>query len=226
MKRILLLAVALLSVMYAFAQEYPMMPQPGVKMVYSVTAKTPMGTTNMSVTQQIQSADENSVVLAMSTSLLGNVVGQTTTIKYDIDGSEYVISLKEAMAENLAQLGGNFQIMEGSEDLRYPIALTEDIRLQPAKMSIKASVQGMELEMGLAVKDRKAIGVEVVTTPAGTFECIKFTENQVLSLMGQEQVTQVTYWYGKEVGLVKQTSYSMGGLVAAELQLEKIEQPL
>ena len=203
-----------------------MMPQPGVKMVYSVKAKTPMGETTMSVTQQIQSADESSVVLAMSTSMLGNVVGQTTTIRYDIDGNEYVISLKEAMAENLAQLGGNFQIMEGSENLRYPIALTENMELQPAKMSIKASVQGMELVMGLAVKDRKTFGVEEVTTPAGTFECIKFTENQVLSLMGQEQVTQVTYWYGKEIGLVKQTSYSMGGLVAAELQLQKIEQPL
>ena len=203
-----------------------MMPQPDVKMVYAVKAKTPMGETTMSVTQQIQSADESSVVLAMSTSMLGNVVGQTTTIRYDIDGNEYVISLKEAMAENLAQLGGNFQIMEDSENLRYPIALTENMELQPAKMSIKASVQGMELVMGLAVKDRKTVGVEEVTTPAGTFECIKFTENQVLSLMGQEQVTQVTYWYGKEIGLVKQTSYSMGGLVAAELQLQKIEQPL
>ena len=203
-----------------------MMPQPGVKMVYAVKAKTPMGETTMSVNQQIQSADESSVVLAMSTSMLGNVVGQTTTIRYDIDGNEYVISLKDAMAENLAQLGGNFQVMDGSEDLRYPIFLAEDTQLQPAKMSIQASVQGMELVMELGVKERKAVGLEVVTTPAGTFECVKFTESQVLSLMGQEQVTQVTYWYGKEVGLVKQTSYSMGGLGAAELLLDKIEQPL
>ncbi len=223
MKKLVMLALAFAMVVNVFAQEFQMMPQPDKKMYYSVAAKTPMGTTNMSIMQRVQSADETSLVLEMTTSALEGGLGQLTQIKYAIEGDEYVISLKEAMAENLAQLGGNFEILEGAENLRYPVALVENSELLPAQMSIKVSIQGMELVMDLSVKDRKVGGVEQITTPAGTFECVKFTENQTLSLMGQEQVSQVTYWYGKGVGLVKQTSYSMGGLVAAELLLNKME---
>lgn len=205
------------------AQTFPMMPQPGKTMVYSVSAKTPMGVSNMFINQSIMSSDESSVVLSMGASLTEGGQMQNTTITYAIDNGEYVISLKDALGEALQQLQGKFEIMDNAEDLRYPITLDESSVLPDASMKIKATIQGMELEMLLSVKERKMQGKETITVPAGTFECIKFVENQVISLMGQEQVTQVTYWYGKDTGLVKQSTFAMGGMVAADLVLKEIK---
>lgn len=225
MKKIFMLfAAALFSCAALFAQEYQMMPEQGKTMLYKVVSKALGNEATMYVTQKIQEADANSVTLAMNASLAEGTQGpQGSTIKYNIEDGNYVISLQDALAENLAQFGGNFEILESSGMLGYPIALTPETQMEGAKMKIKVSMQGMELEMELAIQDRKAVGVESLTTPAGTFECLKFTEKQIVTVMGQQQVTNITYWYGKGVGLVKQTTDAMGGMLSAELLLQKIE---
>lgn len=224
MKRFFILAAAILFSCAALsAQEYQMMPEQGKTMFYKVVSKALGNETAIYVTQKIQEADANSVTLAMNTSLAEGAQGQGSTIKYNIEGGNYVISLQDALAENLAQFGGNFEILESSGMLGYPIVLTPETEMEGAKMKIKVSMQGMELVMDLAIQDRKAAGEESITTPAGTFECLKFTENQTVTVMGQQQVTNITYWYGKGVGLVKQSTEAMGGMVSAELVLQKIE---
>lgn len=224
MKRFFILAAAILFSCAALsAQEYQMMPEQGKTMFYKVVSKALGNETAIYVTQKIQEADANSVTLAMNTSLAEGAQGQGSTIKYNIEGGNYVISLQDALAENLAQFGGNFEILESSGMLGYPIVLTPETEMEGAKMKIKVSMQGMELVMDLAIQNRKAVGEESITTPAGTFECLKFTENQTVTVMGQQQVTNITYWYGKGVGLVKQSTEAMGGMVSAELVLQKIE---
>ncbi len=224
MKRFFILAAAILFSCAALsAQEYQMMPEQGKTMFYKVVSKALGNETAIYVTQKIQEADANSVTLAMNTSLAEGAQGQGSTIKYNIEGGNYVISLQDALAENLAQFGGNFEILESSGMLGYPIALTPETEMEGAKMKIKVSMQGMELVMDLAIQNRKAVGEESITTPAGTFDCLKFTEQQVVTVMGQQQATNITYWYGKGVGLVKQATDAMGGMVSAELVLQKIE---
>lgn len=224
MKKIFMLFAAILFSCAALcAQEYQMMPEQGKTMYYKVVSKA-MGTEAiMHLTQKVQQADASSVTLAMTTSLVEGGQGQTSSIKYNIEGDKYVISLQDALAENLAQLGGNFEIMESSGTLGYPIALSPDTQMEGAQMKIKVTMQGMEIVMDLAIQNRKAVGEESITTPAGTFDCLKFTEQQVVTVMGQQQATNITYWYGKGVGLVKQATDAMGGMVSAELLLQKIE---
>ena len=224
MKKLFVLAAVLMFSCAALcAQDYQMMPNQGKNMIYKVVSSAMGNEIVMYVTQKVQEADASSVTLAMTASSTERGQGQTSSIKYNIEGGNYVISLQDALAENLAQFGGNFEIIESSGMLGYPIALTPETEMEGAKMKIKVSMQGMELVMDLAIQDRKAAGEESITTPAGTFECLKFTENQTVTVMGQQQVTNITYWYGKGVGLVKQSTEAMGGMVSAELVLQKIE---
>lgn len=224
MKKLFVLAAVLMFSCAALcAQDYQMMPNQGKNMIYKVVSSAMGNEIVMYVTQKVQEADASSVTLAMTASSTEGGQGQTSSIKYNIEGDNYVISLQDALAENLAQFGGNFEILESSGMLGYPIVLTPETEMEGAKMKIKVSMQGMELVMDLAIQDRKAAGEESITTPAGTFECLKFTENQIVMVMGQQQVTNITYWYGKGVGLVKQSTEAMGGMVSAELVLQKIE---
>ena len=224
MKKLFVLAAVLMFSCAALcAQDYQMMPNQGKNMIYKVVSSAMGNEIVMYVTQKVQEADASSVTLAMTASSTEGGQGQGSTIKYNIEGGNYVISLQDALAENLAQFGGNFEILESSGMLGYPIVLTPETEMEGAKMKIKVSMQGMELVMDLAIQNRKAVGEESITTPAGTFDCLKFTEQQVVTVMGQQQATNITYWYGKGVGLVKQSTEAMGGMVSAELVLQKIE---
>ena len=222
MKRFMMFAALILFSMAAVAQEYQVMPEPGKKMSYEVNAVTPMGVTRMYVTQILEKTDDGKYIVNSSASTAEGVEGQQSSLTYSIADGEYVISVKEVLADQLAQMGGNLEIFEAT-DLHYPVALSENSELKPATMRIKVNIQGMDMDMTISIKERKTTSTEEITTPAGTFTCLKMTEKQVISLMGQEQVSEVTYWYGKGIGLVKQATVAMGGMVSTELLLKKME---
>lgn len=218
----MLFAAFVLCSIAAIAQEYQVMPEPGKKMYYDVTAVTPMGVTKMYLTQSMEKNGEDKYIVTSTASATEGAEGKKSSLTYSVVDGEYVISVKEVLADQLAQMGGNLEIFEAT-DLNYPIAFSENTELKNATLRMKVNIQGMDLDMTISIKDRKTAGAEEVTTPAGTFTCLKMTEKQVVSLMGQEQVSEVTYWYGKGMGLVKQVTVAMGGMVSTELLLKKIE---
>lgn len=222
MKRFMLFAALVLCSMAAVAQEYQIMSEPGKKMSYEVNAVTPMGVTKMYVTQTMEKTDDGKCIVNSCASTTEGGEGQTSSLVYsEVDG-EYVVSVKEVLEGQLSQMGGNAEVLDAT-DLVYPLALSENLELKPASMRVKVNIQGMDLDMTISIKERKTGTTEELVTPAGTFQCVKMTEKQVVSVMGQEQVSEVSYWYGKGVGLVKQATVAMGGMVSTELLLKKIE---
>lgn len=222
MKRFMLFAALVLCSMAAAAQEFQVMSEPGKKMSYEVNAVTPMGVTKVYITQVLEKEGEDKCVVNTYTSTSESVEGQKTSISYTIADGEYSVSVKEVLEGQLAQLGNSVEVLDAT-NLTYPMALAENMEMKPATMRIKTNIQGMDLDMTISIKDRKAGTTEEVTTPAGTFTCLKTVERQVISLMGQEQVTELTCWYAKGIGLVKQVAVSMGGMVSSEMLLKKIE---
>lgn len=55
--------------------------------------------------------------------------------------------------------------------------------------------------------DRKPIASEAVTTPAGTFQCIKMTETGKNKIMFSTKEFHIISWYAKGIGIVKQLIY-------------------
>lgn len=222
MKRFMLFAALVLCSLAAVAQEFQIMPEPGKKISYEVNAVTPMGVTKMYVAQSMEKSDDGKYIVATSASTSEGVEGQKSSLTYSVADGEYVISVKEVLEGQLSQMGGNAEVLEAT-DLVYPLALSENMELKPATMRVKVNIQGMDLDMNISIKERKTGTTEELVTPAGTFQCVKMTEKQVVSVMGQEQVTEVSYWYGQGVGLVKQLTVAMGGMVSTEMLLKKIE---
>lgn len=137
------------------------------------------------------------------------------------------VSMKSIFHENLMPYMDSLEFVEGDKMVKYRNKMDEKTVLEPARMVLKSKADGEDIMIELSVEERKVYGKETVTTPAGTFECIKFSENHVAKIGDKEVFKQLTGWYDYENGSqVKQTDCSKDGNVIYEVLLVKIEQPL
>lgn len=97
-----------------------------------------------------------------------------------------------------------------------PNQLTVGQTLPDNEIVIAIKAGTMNMNMNFKTYNRKVIGQESVTVPAGTFDCMVVTSNSDHKLMINSKNTTKT-WIAKGVGLVKQETYTTSG------KLEKTE---
>ena len=66
--------------------------------------------------------------------------------------------------------------------------------------------------MRIDVTDRKVEALEKITTPAGTFDCMKITSVCFTKMLIKSE-TEMTDWYAPNVGLVRSETYQRGKLL-------------
>jgi hypothetical protein len=108
--------------------------------------------------------------------------------------------------------------------MEFPMELTPGQTLPDGSMEMKTSLNGMKI-MGikLSITNRKVAGTETITTPAGTFECIKMTQDTDMQAILKMNVKSVT-WYAKGVGMVKTENYDKNGKLEGSTVLTKFQQ--
>lgn len=114
--------------------------------------------------------------------------------------------------------------MEISGDaLVMPNELTPGMALPDGQMEMKAMMNGMALmNMKLSITNRKVEGMETVTTPAGTFDCVKLTQETELKTIVKMKMSTTT-WFAKGVGMVKTENYDKNGKLEGSSVLTKLE---
>jgi hypothetical protein len=68
--------------------------------------------------------------------------------------------------------------------------------------------------------NRKVVGIETITTPAGTFECYKITFDWETKIFFTRTGNSIEYW-NRDYGQVKVTSYNSKGKVLYSTELSK-----
>ncbi|GAB4400184.1 MAG: hypothetical protein OHK0053_21490 [Microscillaceae bacterium] len=66
-------------------------------------------------------------------------------------------------------------------------------------------------EMTVNVTERKVEGMEKITTPAGTFDCVKITYNVKTKISIMNVESRAVEWFSKEVGMVRSETYNKKG---------------
>lgn len=222
MKKILFTLSLVLCVSGLSAQNCYFFPAPGKEALYSIKAVTPMGSQEAFSVVRARQTDKTAEVVTDVKMTLEAAPVQTVTVKYQDMGDYYVADVKESLSSLLASLG-DFSLDLTSGELRYPKKMVVGATQPDVKGLVKANVQGMAIEMELLITDRTVGAKETVEVPAGKFECFRFTEKMVMSVMGQEQDTQTTYWIAPEVGLIKQQTSVQGGMMNTSLELQSIK---
>ncbi|MEM6766086.1 MAG: hypothetical protein AAF655_14210 [Bacteroidota bacterium] len=90
--------------------------------------------------------------------------------------------------------------------LVFPPSMSVGQRLPGGTLTISASIMNMTIR----ISDRKVEAEESITTPAGTYECVKISYLANVK-MGINIASRITEWYSKDVGIVRSETYNKNG---------------
>lgn len=105
----------------------------------------------------------------------------------------------------------NMQVAIESEHLELPSNMKPGDQLKDARItiSINTGMQGMEnMQFTTRITNRKVEAKEKVTTPAGTFDCLRI-RSDIESKTGFGDIRMTTIdWFCENVGMVKTETYN------------------
>ena len=140
---------------------------------------------------------------------------QGGTVKMDMSNI-----LDPAVLESFSQLEAEIT----GEDIQFPNDPQPGQELPDGNMEIKASMGGLvAMSTKVQMTDRKVDGFEEVTTPAGTFNCVKISQNTNVKVMGMNRSSKSTNWLAKGIGTVKTENYNAKGKLESSMVLTKKE---
>ena len=99
--------------------------------------------------------------------------------------------------------------------IEYPSAMAAGQSLKDVNFEMDVSNGGMKSNVTFKQTERKVEGLEKITTPAGTWDAYKITNNGLFRMqmagIGIPMNMQVTEWFVPGFGVVKTESYSKNG---------------
>jgi hypothetical protein len=113
--------------------------------------------------------------------------------------------------------------MEISGDaLQFPSRLTPGESLPDGTLQMKAGTGGLTLmNLNMTISNRKVEAAESVTTSAGTFDCMKISQESEMKAIVRKKF-KTTAWYAKDVGMVKSENYDNKGELESSTVLTKV----
>lgn len=110
------------------------------------------------------------------------------------------------------------------DDIEFPNNPEPGQQLPDGTMEVKASMGGLgAMTTTIELLNRKVEGFEEVTTPAGTFNCVKISQDTNVRVMGINKGASSISWLAKGVGTVKTENYSQHGKLQSSMELTKLE---
>ncbi len=136
-----------------------------------------------------------------------------------LSGSEYEIiceddivyvDFKSLMGPDMLAQFPEMEIEVSGTALELPNSLQEGQSLPDADMLAVINMDPIKMRMTFIMTNRKVVGAETVTTPAGTFDCVVLTYDYE-SKMGVKVTGTAKQWFAEGVGLVQQIDSNKKG---------------
>ncbi len=108
--------------------------------------------------------------------------------------------------------------------MEYPAMLSESLALPDAKFEISKAEIGVTMKTyDVVISDRKVVGIESVTVPAGTFDCFKITYEMDVKDVFKKKYN-VTEYISEGTGKIKTETYNRKGkLMSSSVLIELIK---
>lgn len=141
---------------------------------------------------------------------------QDTTIAFDYevwcDGDNFFIDMKSFLGSmNLTELG-EFKIT--SADMELPARMTPGQQLKDASFTLEMTGP-IPVTMTSSFTNRKVDALEKVTTPAGTFDCIRVSYDSFSKVSFIKTEGRTVEWYTPGIGIVRSEYYDKKGKVTS-----------
>ena len=187
------------------------------------------------VTFQITSYGKNKKVAAITDFLVAEATSNFATFKSflrDKDGEVLneatftmscqddgiVVDMESLVNPNLLENYRDFETEISGTQIVIPNNLHVGQELPDARMDMRVDMSGINIKMEVTMTDRRVLGIESVTTRAGTFECYVIGYTNTVN-MGINRTTTAKQWIARGVGMVKQEDYNRRGRVTSSSEL-------
>lgn len=236
MKKKILLFTAMLIAQMAFAQQ--------IELPFGPIKDKSVITYNMADVKGNHSAiSKDSIVLELDDRYNGkgtiyNFVytgGDTVRMKLPVqyqDG-EVLVDMKSVMTEMMtamtAEVSADEKERQEMEDFAKNIKVKGEIKGIPSKLIVGEELPDYEFEIDMGMisakmktYDRKVLCKEILTIPAGEFECyvIEETTNMKVLFMSEKQYSRK--WYARGIGVVQEETLDKKGRVLQVKTLKEI----
>lgn len=140
-----------------------------------------------------------------------------------VDGI-FSVSMDGFFSPEQMQAYKDMEIEFEGENLTYPNNMKAGDELPGGSIVAKVKMEGLggAMEIGANVYDRKVEAFEKITTPAGTFDCVKLTYNVKTKIMMMTVEASAIEWHAENIGLIKQESYNKRGKLTGKSILTKL----
>jgi hypothetical protein len=107
--------------------------------------------------------------------------------------------------------------------LEIPNHLSAGETLPDGTMEMKVGSGGITMvNIRMSITNRKVEAEETITTPAGSFDCIRMSQESELKMLIKKKFKNVV-WYAKGVGMVRSENYDSKGKLESYSELTKFE---
>jgi hypothetical protein len=139
--------------------------------------------------------------------------------KFYFDLSNYL----QGMDMEEYETNPDMEVVVDGDEIFYPAELNPGEQLPDGSLSMKVLSNGFSIiNMKVDITNRKVEARESITTPAGTFECYKITQDIELKTIMRIRSKETT-WLADEIGVVKTETYDKKGKLTGTTELTKIE---
>jgi hypothetical protein len=152
----------------------------------------------------------------------GDVV-DTFLLNYYCKDGEFYIDMKSFLSSMLGQYEG-MDMEASSHDLALPAKMNVGDMLPDGEVSVVIKNNGLKMvTITSTVHNRKVEAKEKITTPAGTFECVKVTFDTDGKVGFMKTHAKGAAWYAKGIGTVKSEDYNKKGKLVGSVELVEIK---
>lgn len=170
------------------------------------------------------STSKDTLVAVMDTRMVDEKGKEMYTGNFPVkchNGTIYMDMRSIMPAQQNASQGSGMEIEVTGSELVFPPSMKSGQTLPDAEMGMIMRMGGLQMmNTRYFIKNRKVEGEESVTTPAGTYKCLKISYDFEYKLMGTRSL-HTLYWYAPEVGMVRSISYDKKGKEESKMELTK-----
>lgn len=166
------------------------------------------GVTEVKIESQIKTKDSDSII----------------TQEYSIrcENGEFYINMDSYLNNEALKAYQSMEIEVDVDNMTIPANLSKGQLLNDGRVSASISNSGVKLmTMTVYIKNRKVEDFEKVTTPAGTFDCVKISYDMEMKMIFKVKASAIQ-WFAKGVGAVKTENYNKKGKLESTSIITKI----
>jgi hypothetical protein len=173
----------------------------------------------------VSKKDEKGATIFTIHQVLEPVKGDKTenNFSYKCTGDRFIIDMNSFINDQQKASMGDAKLDITFDEIDIPAGAKPGMKLKDGNV-IMSMISDAPIKMNLKIyiTERVIESIETITTPAGTFECIKISQT-ILSDMGIVKMTvKSTEWLAKKVGVVKSETYSKAGKLMGYMELQSV----